>query len=123
MLFRSPAITYLGSWSANQQAGHSGGGARLSMDAGSGATFTFSGTSATWVGYRDEWSGIATIRVDGVVKGTVDTYSSPQQAEAAMYTISGLSNTHHTLTIEATGTHNASSAGSWVWVDALVSRY
>ena len=114
-------IAYTGSWSANQQAGHSGGGARLSMDAGSGATFTFSGTSATWVGYRDEWSGIATIRVDGVVKGTVDTYSSPQLAQGALYSISGLSNGSHTLTIEATGTRNAASAGSWIWVDAFVA--
>jgi len=118
----SPVIAYSGSWSANQQPGHSGGGARLSMDAGSGATFTFSGTSASWVGYRDEWSGIATIRVDGVVKGTVDAYSSPQQSQAALYSVSGLPNGRHTLTIEATGTRNRASAGSWIWVDAFVSR-
>jgi hypothetical protein len=92
------------------------------MDAGSAATFNFSGTSATWVGYRDEWSGIATIRVDGVVKGTVDTYSSPQQSQAVLYSVSGLPNGHHTLTIEATGTRNGASAGSWIWVDAFVSH-
>jgi len=118
----SPVITYTGSWSANQQAGHSGGGARLAMDAGSAATFNFSGTTASWVGYRDEWSGIATIRVDGVVKGTVDSYSTPQQAQAVLYTVSGLANGRHTLTVEATGTRNAASAGSWIWVDAFVSR-
>jgi len=118
----SPAIAYTGSWSANQQPGHSGGGARLSMDAGSGATFVFSGTGASWVGYRDEWSGIATIRVDGVVKGTVDSYSTPQQAQAVLYSISGLANGSHTLTIEATGTRNAASAGAWIWVDAFVAR-
>ena len=118
----SPVVTYTGSWSANQQAGHSGGGARLAMDAGSGATFTFSGTSASWVGYRDEWSGIATVRVDGVLKGTVDTYSTPQQSKTALYTVSGLSNGRHTLTVEATGTRNKASAGSWVWVDAFASR-
>ena len=118
----SPTIAYTGSWSGNQQAAHSDGGARLSMDAGSSATFTFSGTSASWVGYRDEWSGIATIRVDGVVKGTVDTYSSPQLAQGALYSISGLPNGTHTLTIEATGTRNAASAGSWIWVDAFVAH-
>jgi hypothetical protein len=117
----SPAIAYTGSWSANQQAGHSGGGARLSMDAGSGAAFVFSGTGASWVGYRDEWSGIATIRVDGVVKGTVDTYATPQQARAVLYSIGGLSNGTHTLTVEATGTRSAASAGSWIWVDAFVA--
>jgi len=119
----NPAITYTGSWSANQQAGHSGGGARLSMDKGSAATFVFSGTGASWVGYRDEWSGTATIRVDGIVKGTIDAYASPQQAQAVLYAVSGLANATHTLTVEATGNRNPSSAGSWVWVDGFaVSR-
>lgn len=117
----SPAIAYTGSWAANTQAIHNGGGARLAMEPGSGASFTFSGTSATWIGYRDEWSGIATIRVDGVILGTLDTYASPQQAQAVLYSISGLSSGPHTLTVEATGQRNASSAGSWIWVDAFAT--
>jgi hypothetical protein len=118
----SAAVTFTGSWALNNQAGHNGGSAHLSMEAGSRATFTFTGTSASWIGYRDEWSGIATIRVDGVVKGSIDAYASPSQAQAVLYSISGLSNGTHTLSIEATGTKNASSQGAWVWVDAFGVR-
>ncbi|MBK5257130.1 MAG: hypothetical protein JJE39_13955 [Vicinamibacteria bacterium] len=118
----SSAVSYTGTWSSNQQPGHSGGTAYLAMDAGSVARFVFSGTSASWIGYRDEWSGIATVRVDGVVKGSVDTYSSPGQAQASVYSVSGLSNGVHTLTIEATGTRSGASAGSWIWVDAFAAR-
>ena len=28
-------------------------------------TLTFTGTGVTWIGYRDEWSGVATVSVDG----------------------------------------------------------
>jgi len=116
-------MTYTGSWSMNGLASHSGGAAYLAMDAGSTATFTFSGTGVSWIGYRDEWSGIALVRVDGVVKGTVDMYAAPGLARTPLYTINGLPNGTHTLTIEVTGTKVAASAGSWIWVDAFsVSR-
>lgn len=113
------SVKYTGSWSANQQAGHSGGGARLSMDNGSTASLSFSGTGAQWVGYLDEWSGIANIRVDGKFIGTVDAYASPQQPRTILYTIRNLKKGNHTLSIEVTGTRNPRSAGSWVWVDAF----
>jgi hypothetical protein len=115
----NPAVAYTGSWAKNGLPSHSGGSAYLAMDAGARATFTFSGKGASWVGYRDEWSGTAIVRVDGVIKGTVDTASSPGQPRATLYSISGLSNGSHTLTIEATGTRGAGSAGSWVWVDGF----
>lgn len=79
----------------------------------------FSGTGATWIGFRDAWSGIASVRVDGVLKGTLDSYSPSEQAQTILYTVGGLRNGPHTLTIEVTGTHSAASAGSWIWVDAF----
>ena len=89
------------------------------MDAGSRATFSFTGTSVSWIGYRDEWSGIAKVYIDGALKATVDTYSSPSKAQTAAYTISGLAAGAHTIAVEATGTRNAASQGLWVWVDAF----
>ncbi len=119
----SSSVSYVGSWAPNGQATNSGGSAVLSMDQGSTATFVFSGKGASWIGYRDEWSGIATIKVDGVVKGTVDTYAPSDVSQATLYTISGLSNGTHSLTIEVTGTRRPGAAGSWIWVDAFaVSR-
>jgi Tol biopolymer transport system component len=115
----SSAVTYTGSWSPNGLAAHSGRSATLAMDAGATARLTFTGRGVSWIGYRDEWSGIARVRVDGVLKGTVDTYASPGRAQATLYSISGLSNASHTLTIEVTGTHGGASQGSWIWVDAF----
>jgi hypothetical protein len=57
--------------------------------------------------------------VDGTLTATIDTYLSPAQAQVAVYGINGLATGAHTLTIEATGTHDPASAGSWIWVDAF----
>jgi bacillopeptidase F len=89
------------------------------MDQGSQATFTFTGTAVQWIGYRDPWSGIAQVYLDGVLKGTIDTYSASTQAQAVVYSLNGLANVSHTLTLVVTGTRNASSAGTWVWLDAF----
>jgi hypothetical protein len=113
----SAAVSYSGPWYDNAATGHSGASARLAMDAGSRATFSFSGTAVSWVGYRDEWSGIANIYLDGQFKGSVDTFASPAQFQSILFTQSGLTQGAHTLTIEATGATN--SKGSWIWIDAF----
>jgi hypothetical protein len=112
-------VTYSGTWSDNSGAFNSGGSAKLSMDTNSTVTLVFNGSSASWIAYRDEWSGIAQVYVDGTLRSEVDTYASPNKAQASMYTISGLTNGAHTLSIVATGRKNASSGGAWVWVDAF----
>jgi hypothetical protein len=114
------AIAYSGSWSTNKLSIHSGGSAALAMDAGSRATLTFIGTGVSWIGYRDEWSGIARVYVDdNVLKATVDTFASPAKSQTVIYSITGLASRRHTLALEATGNHNTTSGGSWVWVDAF----
>jgi hypothetical protein len=89
------------------------------MDTGARATVTFTGTGAKWIGYRDQWSGIARVYVDGVLQATIDTYASPSQGQAVLYTAAGLTGGVHSLTIEVAGAHGAMSGGSWVWVDAF----
>jgi len=113
------AIVYSGSWSANNLPSHSGGSAALTMDAGSRATLTFVGTGISWIGYRDEWSGLAKVYLDNSLTSTVDTFGSPSTAQTVLYSVAGLPSGSHTLVIEATGTRNSKSGGSWVWVDAM----
>ena len=115
----NPAVHHTGTWFPNNGAFNSGGSAILALDQGSQATFTFTGTGVQWIGYRDPWSGIAQVYLDGALKGTIDTYSASTQAQAVLFSSSGLSNASHTLTIVVTGTHNANSAGAWVWLDAF----
>jgi WD40 repeat protein len=119
----NPAVSVSGSWSLNRLAVHSGGSAVLAMDAGSLVNVTFSGTGVSWIGYRDQWSGLANVYIDGVLKGTVDTYTPGSEAQATLYSATGLANGTHTLSIQVAGTRNPASAGSWIWVDAFaVSR-
>ncbi len=113
------AVVLSGDWAANNMASHSGGSAVLSMTAGSRATFSFNGTDVSWIAYRDEWSGIARIYMDGTVVGQIDTYASPASAQAGMYSINNLSPGIHSLVVEVTGTQSVSSGGAWVWVDAF----
>jgi uncharacterized protein (TIGR03437 family) len=71
------------------------------------------------MGYRDEWSGLAQVFLDGALQSTVDTYSTPSKTQTPIYSLTGLAPGTHILGIVATGTHSAGSGGSWVWVDAF----
>ena len=114
------AVVYTGgTWSPNSGAFNSAGSAVLSMDPNARATLTFTGKAVNWIGYRDEWSGIARVYIDGSLVSTVDTYLTPSKAQAVTYAVTGLTEGTHTIAIEATGTHGPASAGSWVWVDAF----
>jgi hypothetical protein len=113
------AVKLTGAWFPNSGASNSGSSAILAMDKDSQAAFTFTGTGVQWIGYRDPWSGIAEVYLDGVLKGTIDTYSAGTEAQAVLYSLSGLSDASHTITLVVTGTRNVGSAGAWVWVDAF----
>ena len=114
------AVMYTGNWYLNTNPVMSGGSATLAMDANSSATVSFTGTGIAWIGYQDQWSGIANVYVDGALQSSpVDTYAASEKVQSSVYSISGLSPGAHTLTIVVTGTHNAASAGFWIWVDAF----
>jgi hypothetical protein len=115
----NPAVNYAGTWFLNINPVQSGGTAVLAVDFGSSATFSFTGTGVTWIAYRDQWSGIAKISVDGALTATVDTYLPTNRAQANAYSVTGLSSGAHTLTIAVTGAHSSASLGSWIWVDAF----
>ncbi len=114
-----PATAYTGAWYPHLSPEHSGGTALLAMDAGARATFTFVGSAVDWIGFRDAWSGIARVSVDGVLRDTIDTYSASEEAQPVIETIEGLDPGPHTLAIEATGQSNPASGGAWIWIDAF----
>ena len=62
-------VQYSGGWYTNDcMSALSGGSAAMAQDAGARATLTFNGTGAQWIGYRNPWSGIANVYVDGVFR-------------------------------------------------------
>src|SRR5262249_51013255 len=113
------AANYFGHWFQNAGAQYNGGSVNLAVDTGARVDFAFNGTSVTWMGFRDEWSGLAQVSLDGGPSTTVDTYLSPSKSQSPVYSLSGLAPGNHVLSIVATGTHSTVSGGSWIWVDAF----
>src|SRR5882724_2403332 len=72
-----PSVSYSFGWNQYDPnwIGWSGGGAVASMMPGAQATFTFTGTSVSWIGYRGNVGGIAHVSVDGVFLRDVDLYA------------------------------------------------
>jgi len=115
-----PAITYSAGWvQGDTLRAWSAGAAAESVAPGAQATFTFTGTSISWVGARGPQTGIARVSLDGVFLTEVDTYSPTEQIQAAVFTRTGLTDASHTLMIEATGRQNAASTSALVVVDAF----
>lgn len=114
-------VRFSGAWSQASTGwfAWSGGSAAQSATPGARATFSFSGTSVTWIGYRDASSGIARVLVDGVVVSEVDLFARGLDVNTPAFTVNGLSAGNHTLTIEATGLKNPDSTASLVVVDAF----
>jgi hypothetical protein len=118
----APSVSYSGTWFLNTNPMQSGGTAVLAMDTGSSATITFTGIGIRWIAYRDAWSGIASVYLDGVMKTAVDTWVPVDMPQTTGFDIGGLNPGQHSLTIAVTGTHNPLSGGSWIWVDAFDIR-
>jgi hypothetical protein len=101
----SSAVRYAGSWTTSTSATTWWGGtARHSSKAGSTAKFSFVGRSIAWVGLKGVGRGRAQIFVNGVLKATVDLYSSTTLNKrviwSAVYSASGT----RTITIKVLGT-------------------
>jgi Tfp pilus assembly protein PilV len=116
----NPAIALAGTWSlVTGQRGDYNGTETTSSTANSTATVSFTGTSIQWIGTTGRGYGNATVSIDGGAATTVDTYSSSTQRQQLIYTKTGLSNGAHTIKITALGTHDSSSNGSLISIDAL----
>jgi hypothetical protein len=113
----SPAAA--ATWSTAASAAASGGSYAVADLAGSSASFTFTGTSVTWLGATGPWGGDATVAVDGHGQPSIDTYAAAPHFKVA-HTIGGLANGTHTLVITARGVRGGARAtGSDVVVDAF----
>lgn len=93
------------------------GTAHWNSTASSTATFTFTGTSAVIYGVKDVDQGIATYSVDGGTALSVDDYSPSRLAGAELFSVAGLTQGTHTVTITVTGTKNSASSSDIVALD------
>jgi hypothetical protein len=118
----SPAITFTGTWfpNASPNSRHSGRAAKLAVDPGSKFSVVFTGAGELkWFGCRDEWSGIAKVFLDGVLRATVDTFSTAGSCRQLLSTLPNIGPGSHNFTVEVTGTRNAASNANWIWIDTV----
>jgi len=114
-----PSIAYTAGWRPDAHGSLSGGAAAASNTPNARATFTFTGTSVSWIGGRSFETGIARVSLDGSFVAEVDTYSKTVEVQVPIFTAVGLANTSHTLMIEVTGRKNLAATAPWVLVDAF----
>lgn len=115
-----PAIVYSPGWIYDNAYGPwSGGSAMYTVDAAAEATFAFTGTGVSWIGYRGRYGGIVMVFLDGVLVTVLDTYSPTEQLAVPVYTVTGLAPGSHSLTVKLTGTRNPFAVNSETAVDAF----
>jgi hypothetical protein len=113
-------ITYTGHWHhGNTTRTFSGRTAAFSLEPAARASLSFTGTAVSWIGFRGPQTGIARVFVDGRQEAEVDTFAEAEEAQAVLFTRSGLAPGAHTLTVEVTGTRNPASSEPVVVVDAF----
>lgn len=114
------AIMYSGTWVKNQaSAAYSGGTYAYSYTTGARASLTFSGTSIGIVGNKGPYYGQMKVSVDGGTPVLVETYQPELALQQTLYEVRDLQPGVHSVTVEVTGTKNASSSSAVIVLDAM----
>jgi len=118
------SVTYTGAWKhGNRNRPWSDGTSAVAYAGGGRATFRFTGTSVSWIGFRAARTGIARVYIDDAFVADVDTYTpTGEGVQNTVFTAADLVDGPHTLTIEATGRKNPAATNSYVVIDAFDVR-
>jgi hypothetical protein len=126
----NPELKYSANWiKSSQSFPWSGSGvsnlpelpvtAHETQTAGENVTVPFRGTGINVIGYRGPDAGIAQFQMDGGAATEVDMYSPTATYQPVVFTVAGMTDGNHTLTVLATGRKNAASTAARVVVDAV----
>jgi hypothetical protein len=96
----SGAITYRGSWGNAPYGGYIGGNVAWSTTPGATATFTFTGSSVSWLGPKGPTRGLALVLLDGRAVARVDLWRSSFLARAVLFKHGFGAVGRHTLTVK-----------------------
>lgn len=94
------------------------GGWKTASEAGQWAEYDFTGTGLRLHYFRYDDSGQVDLFVDGTQVGTLDQYG-PNRGEAAIHTLSGLSDGRHTLRVVVRGDRSSASKGTFTNIAAF----
>jgi hypothetical protein len=116
--------SFNGSWSGVNLAGAFGGSVSQSSTANATANPATAQTATSFavVSTLGPDRGIAQVKVDGQVVGTVDLFAATQQTAQVVYAINGLTaGATHQVQLVVTGTKNASATAAKVDYDAILA--
>src|SRR5438105_1413448 len=108
-----------GWWHGSRSRTWSNRTASFNRSAGARATFTFTGTTVRWIGFRAPWAGIGRVYVDGTFVVEIDLYDPAEHTQAVIYTASGLPPGSHPIAVESTGLKNNAASDYAGVVDAF----
>ena len=116
------AVVYAGAWKADSVSGAYGDSVTYASTAAAKATFTFTGSSVSWVSTRGTDRGKAEVWLDGTKKATINLYASSRNVRQTVYAINGLStNTSHNLEIRVVGEKDPSSSSTRIDIDGFIA--
>jgi trimeric autotransporter adhesin len=95
----SAAVSYAGNWMQGDTSEVWSGGTAAAGRLGAEATFTFSGTSVSWIGLRGPQGGRADVFLDGAYHASVDT-SASTEFQGVVFTASSLVPARHTVRVQ-----------------------
>jgi hypothetical protein len=112
------SIVYAGSWSTVALSTASGGSYTKATSKTASATWTFKGTSVKLSYIAQKAAGKMKVYVDGVLKGTLDQYSSsPNKRTYSLVVSSGV----HTVKLVPAGLKSPAATSTAVNIDALTT--
>jgi beta-N-acetylhexosaminidase len=100
----SGSIAYGGSWARVGNSFAEGGELAYSSASGASATFTFTGSSVSWLAYRGPNRGSAAVYLDGVYRTTVNLYDATYYARYVAYAATWSASGTHTIRVVNLGT-------------------
>lgn len=114
----SGAIRYRGSWGNAAGSRYKGGKVAWSKTPGATATFTFTGSSVSWIGPKGPTRGLALVLLDGRAVARVNMWRSTFAPRAVLFKRSFGTSGQHTLTIKVL----SMPRHPYVAIDELVVR-
>ncbi|MEX2546864.1 MAG: M4 family metallopeptidase [Chloroflexota bacterium] len=117
----SASVVQAGTWKGQSASGFYGGSVRYASAAGRTQSLTANVTDFAILTTRGPNRGIAEVRVDGVLKATIDLYRSNTQKRWVMYSISFPTAGTHTIELRVKGTKRAASSSTRIDFDAFLT--
>jgi hypothetical protein len=114
-----PHLAFAGTWTTSSTTSASADSFAYADSQGSSVTIAFNGTYLAVIAKKSSVYGIAKVTLDGGTPQMVDLYGANTVYQQKVWNTGTLASGDHTVTIEWTGTKNASATDTNIGIDAV----